>query len=355
MQKLKFTEYQILCKLVNPFIQVDFESLDNINWPRLWEIADQTHCLPELYQSIIRFDIRSKVPEDMFDALSEIHQGILLRCSLLREQIKEISSALNRSGISPIWLKGASLLIEENWEMNARLMNDLDFWIPDHSQQSIALNVLKEIGYITKNKSDDKYWSESHHFAPRMHPKRLATIEPHRHLVRRVFSELLPDDKTLSQVKWQKWQGYSVGVLNLEDKITHSLIQCSLMATPPLQSGFVRLMKVINLLRLLEKNGSKSFSENTVKRIKEGPFTGEISAFLTYLERDFEIPNPIAKNLWYCEKVDKNSYTYHGYTGWLIKKSFMPPISWKNFLRNPKLWPQKIYTRIQMLFGKRVI
>ncbi len=355
MPSSKKDDYRLLCQLLNPFTEKGFECPSETNWPILWEIADQTHCLSELHQSIERLDLAHQLPEEMIDALAGIYQGVQLRCELLRDQLYELNAVLNQGGITPIWLKGASILLREDWQANARLMNDLDFWIPQVEQQADALKILDDLSYRVKNTTQDNAWEDSHHYAPRMHPERLATIEIHRHLIRPDFAELLPDADTLKNVDWRTWQSQPIGLLALEDRITHSLIQCSIMASPPLDSGFIRLMKVVDLLRLLDLSGNKQLPEKTIQRIKGSPFESEISAFLTLLERDFAIPNPLSPNQEYCQRVDKNPFTDQALTSWMRAKSFQPPVSWRNFLKNPRLWPTKIMFRLKMLFGQRLI
>jgi hypothetical protein len=285
----------------------------------------------------------------MLESGQQIYNALLCRSELLQEQMMEISYALNMVEIVPVWLKGANTLISSNWKNSCRLMNDLDFWLPDPSQHKSAIKALDQLGYFVKPPTKDPDWKLSHHYAPRMHAQRTATLEVHRHLIRPSFAHLLPDNNACSNIQWLRWNGLSIGVLALNDQISQSLVQCTVMATPQLNSGFVRMMKVIDLLRLLEKTNKQQLPEIVINRIESGETICDIITFMTFFEAFFSIRNPFGNDPSLIHLLEKNNYTPER---WLRKNSLKAPANWRQFFITPTSWPSKLSRRIRMLTGK---
>ena len=263
----------------------------------------------------------------------------------LLEQMQEVNATLNEAQIVPVWLKGAALLTEHDGNNKPRMMSDLDLWIPNKENQQIALTALCRIGYSPKPEALQSDWSQSHHYAPLYHPERPVPLELHRHVVRKAIHDLLPDNLAESRLDFTTLSGMPSARLALTDRIMHSLIQCSLMSTPPIETGQIRLMKVMDLVRLLEREGAKPIFAQIVSLISKSRWRPPIKRFLTLLERDFCVTNPLGTDLAYCRAVDH--FLLHGSFApqVLIKQMVRPPGDWRAFLSEPRNWGNKILNR----------
>jgi len=350
--------YSILCDLLNPAFENRSHlakscNLDAVDWAVLWEIADTTHCLPELYQSVLRFELASEIPDAMLLALTQIYDVLLQKSSLMREQIFEITAALNSEDIFPVWLKGATLLLKPNWKNTCRLTNDLDFWLPNSNEHVLALGILEKLGYKINPNTKDVTWKDSHHFAPRIHPQRVSPIEVHRHIVRPSISFLLQDEDAVNHVEWHTTDSVKLGYLSADDQIAHSFVQCTVMATPPISSGCIRMMKVIDLLRLMNNNGYKALPQSLLKKLHSNNELVDITAFMTYLERYFYITNDFQYNPSFIERLEQSGFSLQSYFAYLKSISLKPPSNWLVFLSDPKAWPAKFVSRYRMFRGQK--
>lgn len=350
--------FDILCALVNPYIDnkeslFKLINLEDCNWEEVWRIADITHCLPELYTSICRLKIQEYVPIDLLSTLTLIYDLLIEKNRSIQSELKEITSILNAINISPIWLKGATLLLSENWTHNTRFINDLDFWIPREAEQLKAINALEENGYKLKPKTKEHFWDKSHHFAPRFHTDRPAAIEIHKNIIASTWSFLIDDKKALNNVQWTKWKSLKIGVLSQNDQIMHSFVQNTVMATPPIESGCIRMMKVLYLIRLLHEGGHKSIPNFLTSRLNKQELDKSIPSFFTFLAQQFDIKNPLKHSDYsLLDGLEKNNYTLIGISKYLRKQSLKPPSNWLNFLSNPRDWLTKIKLRYIMFLGQ---
>ena len=331
-----------LCDVLNPF-KGDGDCLDPnaVDWWAILSVADRTHVIPELFQAIIRHDIAGRIPVQVFCLLKGFDELNATRCRLLCQQSMELNAHMNGHGITPIWLKGAALFFEDNWHSRARLMNDLDVWIPEAHRQTLPL--LYDLGYEAKD--DHSNWADSHHYAPLMHKKRLAALELHKHVIRPSLHLLLPDQTCMARIQWQSNHRGDYGLLALEDRIAQSFVQCTEMACPPMESGMVRLMKVIDLLRMMARNNSQRLPEAFVATLNQEPFHTKASQFMTFLERDFSIPNPFQYDDGYCQSIDGMIGHPELEKSFNRRESLRPPVKWTNVFKNPKKIPEKLAKR----------
>ncbi|WP_333609463.1 nucleotidyltransferase family protein [Arsukibacterium sp.] len=284
--------FSLLCQLVNPYIPSGQLVLQTVDWRSLLKMADLTHVLPELYQGLLRHQLFASAPSEIANTLTELYAFLLLRSKLVKAQCDDITSAFNATGIIPVWLKGAALLQQSDWHSCARVMNDIDLWVPDPAQHTLAISILNKLGYI--NKQQHELWEESHHFSPFFHPKKVSTVELHKHVIRPALSPLLPNQICAAAIEYQQLQNLHFGVLSLPHRITQSFIQCSLMASPALDTGFIRLMKVVDLLRLMHTAGTVALPLDLLQTLAKHPEWQNCAAHFTHvLAQHFAIANPL--------------------------------------------------------------
>lgn len=305
MKYIKNQAFTQLCRILAAQGQTDsYPHIDPSLWPEIFSIADRTYVLPGLHQALAAGPLDYSVPEPMLEALDAIHHLILARCEESRAQIEEITQALAAVNIMPVWLKGAALLTEDAWQQNVRLMGDLDIWIPDPREQQLALDVFMELGYLHNPNYSEVSYTKHHHYAPLVHPHRLMPVELHKHVVRQTLSDLLPDAVAKERLDIVVWQGKTIARLSLDDRIMQSLIQCSIMSVPPMNSGRISLMKALDLVRLLQRTGRNELPAAIVHDISSLPWRQTMSQFLTWLEKDFGIANPLDDDDRYCAAID---------------------------------------------------
>ncbi|MGZ8223362.1 MAG: nucleotidyltransferase family protein, partial [Methylobacter sp.] len=305
MKYIKNQAFSQLCRILAAQGQTDaYPHIDPSLWSEIFSIADRTYVLPGLHQALVAGPRDYPVPEPMLEALDSIHHLTLARCEESRAQIEEITQALASVNVMPVWLKGAALLTEETWQQNTRLMSDLDVWIPDPGEQQLALDVLAELGYLYNPRYSELSYAKHHHYAPLVHSQRPMPVELHKHVVQQTLGDLLPDAVAKERLDVIDWQGKTIARLSLDDRIMQSLIQCSFMSVPPMDSGRISLMKTLDLVRLLQRTGRNELPASIGHDISSLPWRQTMSQFLTWLERDFGIANPLDDNDRYCAAID---------------------------------------------------
>ena len=353
MQLNRKVAYDRLCCLLAPANSYDGRELDARDplWPLIFSVADQNFVLPELHQSIISKGLSEALPNSMLDGLSNVSRLLEKRNSHLILQMDELSAAFNQAGILLVWLKGGALLTEPQGQLQPRLMSDLDLWVPEPDQQELALKVLTRLGYRVKPNAVLSDWQESHHYAPMFHPAHPVSLELHRHIVRKAFGVLLPDTVAASRLDHIKVNGLSAARLAFRDRIMHSLIQASLMSTPPIETGRIRLMKMVDLARLLARDGSHHLPEDVVATITTSSWQAPLERFLTLFERDFLVTNPLSVDFSYCNAVDYFLKYGHTMPKVILQQILRPSEDWRRFLSQPSQWGKKITQRLKEVAG----
>lgn len=343
--------HDLLCRILAPanaFPDCDLGP-DDPRWPVLFQLADANMVLPQLLPQIKDKGLNARLPEPMQTALDEVAALMEAHSAALLAQMHEINAAFAQADILPIWLKGAALMSEPEGQRRPRLMTDLDVWVASPEKQPEALAVLSRLGYQTEEKAVSMEWGDSHHYPPLFHPQQPMRLELHRHIVRKVFSGLLPNAQALEKCEYATLDGLPIARLALPDRIMHSLIQCSLMSTPPIATGQVKLMKLLDLARLISRTGQHAFPEEVVKRLAVSPMAlrKPIQRFLTLFERDFLVKNPFCSDAAYCNAVDY--FLKHGRAvpAAVVKQLLQPPGSWRRLLSEPGQIGSKIARRVR--------
>lgn len=344
----RLAAWQLLCRLLRGGPDHALPPHDDAIWPQVMALVDQNLVAPQLYRALQSQGVLQRVPDDMQWVLQETWRLTQLHCQALRRQMLHLSQALTQAGICPVWLKGAALLLEPDWPARVRLMSDLDVWVPQPGQQQQALHILQRLGYQSKPVADVEVWNASHHYAPLFHPQQVATLELHRHVVRRRLADMLDDEHARRQLQRLDWQGVPVARLSLDLRIVHSLIQCTLMSTPSLASGQIRLMKVMDFLALLDEAGYATLPPHLAEPLAHGGRRRAMSRFFTLLQRDFALANPFDHDPAWCQAVDH--LLLYNRLPWraVVSEALVRPENWGYLLRRPWLWPVKLLARLRL-------
>ncbi|WP_342241272.1 nucleotidyltransferase family protein [Inquilinus sp. OTU3971] len=117
------------------------------DWFSVIELANRCWMAPALFVALEGCGGLPRLPADARDYLGFIHDRNRQRNLRLRSQLVEAVSALNRSGIQPILLKGAAIIFcAPERTLGARMMSDLDLLV-EEGEQPAANAVLAELGY----------------------------------------------------------------------------------------------------------------------------------------------------------------------------------------------------------------
>lgn len=141
------------------------------------------HCItPMLAPGIADPDLRQRLPEDFLLYLDFVQSENRQRNAALRSQLAEIASYLNRIGIEPVLLKGATRLVDGLYrDPGWRFMRDLDLLV-ERERLSDAQGQLASHGYHPTEKAVD--WPAGHkHLPPLYRDGDGAVVEIHGELL----------------------------------------------------------------------------------------------------------------------------------------------------------------------------
>ncbi|WP_339137091.1 MAG: nucleotidyltransferase family protein [Candidatus Electrothrix sp. GW3-4] len=186
MRYCRYTE--LLCQCLTYW---DVSSVDTaqssltrgaVNWPILLLCADRHHILPSLFFSLNQSSLLRYLPKEVSEYLHAVWTLNRRRNRMLRQALFAVSRQLNKIGIAPVLLKGATALIaQENSGCFDRVMYDLDLYIPEQRSRE-AYDFLKEHGY-TPLYTTQAFWDQHHHEAALRHSEFPVSIELHKHIL----------------------------------------------------------------------------------------------------------------------------------------------------------------------------
>ena len=166
-------------------------------------------------------------PESVHRTLSDHYRNSLLRNLFLATELTELALALQSGNIPCLALKGMHLAQEVYPEVAIRQMDDIDLLVPREALAA-AVEVTRELGYITREPINVEEWSGSVHHLPRMFNNNNTVLELHWNIT-------WPKDRyALSDLEglWERARplpGAKGGVLGLcpEDLILHLCVHAA--------------------------------------------------------------------------------------------------------------------------------
>jgi hypothetical protein len=298
--------YRWVSAVISPFVPWGQQKVIAVapdpDWLDVIHVASGQLVLPNLYLGLQAHGLFDQVPEDFRETCEGFKILNTQRNARLRQQMLEISSALNAADISPIWLKGANNLLDQDWESSGRMMLDLDFWVPNPNDLARAELCLERLGYLVSPDYLKVSFEDSQHLAPRFREGELARIELHRCIVKPRLAELLPDAEALCRVEWLLWEGHRVGRLSLPDRMMHSYVQCAEMSGHGMFCAKVPLMKVLDFVQLAVACRDAFQADEFVKKIDRLPWRARSRQFLSYVAHDFGLTSPLPHDGQYLSK-----------------------------------------------------
>jgi hypothetical protein len=156
-------------------------SANAVDWESLIAIANHHLVTPALWVGLRQKHLDAFIDPATGQYLQELHALNQNRNRELKRQLLEAIALLNQKRIHPLIIKGGGQLLHPiQGDMAARIMTDLDLWVPP-DQLSTAVEALTAAGYSDGGKTLKPY----HHWAPLFRENEYGAIELHR--------EVLPD------------------------------------------------------------------------------------------------------------------------------------------------------------------
>ncbi len=160
----------------------------NLDWDSIVKVSTSHFVFPALYQNLKNENFLDYLPEDLIKYMKYISELNRERNLAILEQVKDINEVLLSNNIVPIFLKGASFIVEDLYnDISERMIGDIDFIVPKH-QFKKSVTVLKEYGYKSKTDETGNVIPYVHY--PKMTKKNhIAAIEVHRKLMNNKYSK----------------------------------------------------------------------------------------------------------------------------------------------------------------------
>ena len=153
-----------------------------IDWDLFVKISTGQLVLPALYCNYKRNNLLHFLPDDLVAYMEEITSLNGDRNLQIIEQINELNSLLKHNGVNPIFIKGASNLIQGLYEDPAeRMVGDIDFLVSgEYYHKSIEL--MFDNGYDVL---EDSYHlrPDVKHFSRLVKNNKIAAVEIHKELL----------------------------------------------------------------------------------------------------------------------------------------------------------------------------
>lgn len=191
-------------------------------WTDIFKVADRNLILPRLALQLL--PRRDELYEAVTDYLAAVLQLHHYRNDRLRAQLLAICGACNAAGIEPILMKGAPLLLGRDTSPHARMMLDLDIWVPDQHERARAITCLHDLGYAMQG--DVEAWRHSQHYPPFYRDGEIARVELHRHMVNPCDAALLDQRGIAAAALRQESDGIHYRRLDDRAALALSYLQC---------------------------------------------------------------------------------------------------------------------------------
>lgn len=285
---------RLLCRLVSPLTPPGTAPAPEAeDWPTLVELADRHMMMLELEAALHRHGLWDSAPDPARDLLSTLRGLHRQRLHRMREQMREVTAALNQANVTPVWLKGAVELARPDWADSNRMMLDIDMWIVDPADQRKAIDALHAIGYSVPDSTSDAEWADAHHFAPRIRKKTPVAVETHRSVIDPAHRGMLPDERAAAGIIWLDWEGLRIGRLGDSERVLHAMVQSTTMSIPAMRTGLMPLMKALDVVRLLSMLFGGSVPDHLADTLQEPAWAPYAAAHLTLLSELFGLPSPL--------------------------------------------------------------
>jgi hypothetical protein len=141
-------------------------------------------------------ELLSEIPDHFANHLKLIHQLNSDHNEAILKQVDDITNALNKSDIYPVFMKGTAFLLSGLYlNIGERIMSDIDLLVPEQNFLS-TVNIMLEMGYINSLPCHESMKSDKHF--PRLFNENAAVdVEIHKAPVNTKHSKLFNAEMVL--------------------------------------------------------------------------------------------------------------------------------------------------------------
>lgn len=157
-------------------------SNNSVDWDKIVQVSTAHYVLPALYINLKRADLLGYLPKELVNYMNHITSLNRDRNLEIIKQAKEINSLLKKNGMTPIFLKGTSFLLQGLYfDLAERMVGDIDLIVSKNEFRKAILILIKN-GYRTKIPEKDIFFPSIHH--PKMTKNNaIAPVEIHNQLI----------------------------------------------------------------------------------------------------------------------------------------------------------------------------
>ncbi|MFC4269744.1 nucleotidyltransferase family protein [Polaribacter marinivivus] len=190
-----------------------------IDWEYFIKVSSSHLLIPSLYYNFKNTNLIDKLPLDLSNFMKSIYKINYDRNEKILIQIKELNKILKKNDILPIFLKGASFLIEDLYlNKGERMIGDIDF-IVSNEDYFKSIKILKKHGYSSNIKEQDIIFPSKHY--PKMVKKdRIAAIEIHSKIILKKHSKIYNYESFLSKNRIIN----NMNIPSIENQIIHNFL-----------------------------------------------------------------------------------------------------------------------------------
>lgn len=276
-----------LCRTVSAFADSREELPDENLWREIIEAADSAMLLPRLWHDI--GDRADRLPADVADFLRTVDALNQDRNERLHRQTCAVIARLNLVDVEPVLLKGNALLMTGGSRARARMVNDIDIWVPEDQGQRAAIAALERAGYAPRKPLEGFKKSDSHHYPPFFAAEGTARVELHHRLIRPVLDGLLDEQTASLRLRREMTDGLRFRLLDPDDALALSYVQSTHMAVPAFDTARVPLMKWVDFVDRAREMGRFPIGSRRDCGLA-GPDTAIDLRFLTAAAIYFSLP-----------------------------------------------------------------
>ena len=153
-----------------------------IDWDLFVKISTNQLVLPALYCNYKRNNLLQFLPNDLVAYMQEITSLNRDRNLQITEQINELNNLLEQNSVTPIFIKGASYLIQGLYDDSAeRMIGDIDFLL-SHGEYIKSIDLIFDNGYeLLKNSKHLR--PGKRHFSRLVKNDKIAAVEIHKEMI----------------------------------------------------------------------------------------------------------------------------------------------------------------------------
>ncbi|MDB2385383.1 nucleotidyltransferase family protein [Polaribacter sp.] len=190
-----------------------------VDWDNVVKVSTSHYVFPALYLNLKKVNFLNYLPDDLVEYMKHITDLNRDRNEQIIAQAKDLNILLQKNGIQPIFLKGASYLLENLYDDIAeRMVGDIDFIVSKKEYKKTA-EILHNYGYETVLKTKNHFPQFKHY--PRITKKgSIAAVEIHKELLVEKYS----DEFNFELINREVSSFQSISILSTNHQLILSII-----------------------------------------------------------------------------------------------------------------------------------